>query len=129
MTRLLFPETITIEPLDTSAPFDAGRLTPMRAGASTAPVTIKGQVEFFSGGKVRGDGGGQYTAKGEVTLLTKDCRALSYVPKAGDRVVRIKFADAPEQTYQELYLQEPDYYDRGRLFVCDLASRHPARRA
>lgn len=128
-TRLLFAETIVIAPLDESAPVDTGRRTMMRRGAATATVTIKGQVEFFSGGKEKGDGGGRYVAIGEVTLLTADCRARDYLPKSGDRVVSTTFRDAPVTIPDELYLQLPDTYDRGRLYVIDLAARHPARRA
>jgi len=128
-TRLLFPERVTITPVGAGVNVDSLRRTPRHRGSASAQVSILAQVEERAASVRQGAGGGEITKVGQVTFMARDCEALGYWPAHGDVIDATAYQNYSRDGASEFYLTEPRRLDRGRLVVCDVATRHPARRA
>lgn len=89
--RLLFPVTVTIEPLDAAATItDPRTREPVFGVARKAAITIPAQVQFgVRAQRNLGDAGDAPTSLGYLVILVSDAATRSYTPVAGDRITNI----------------------------------------
>lgn len=128
MTRLHWPEMISIYPIDPAQLVDEVRRTPRRRSITLPVVKVKAQVEVFSETRTKDTGGSTSLYNGEIVMRVRDCVAKTYTPAVGDEIRQTTFKNSSVADGTILYLGEPARVERGRLYWIPLSTRAPERR-
>lgn len=122
-TRLLFPEFVTIWPVDQDQPVDSRARQVRRAGGTRTTVRVNAQVEFLGRERAQAEGGAEERGVGEIVMSVRECTAKGYTPTSGDSLRQTEFRSKVLDAGTVLFLGAPTRFDEGRLWMAPLLMR------